>query len=119
MANTTIKHSTIGFEKMDKNKMYVNSAAAATHRAKVDNCYQKITNEWANIQRSFSNLAEKSTGKVNEMFTEAKNAAAKRKKGAANRQKQLDDELNIAVQGYARALLTNNTINQLIKELKG
>lgn len=36
MANMTIKHSTIKFEKMDKKGMYVNLPSASASRIKID-----------------------------------------------------------------------------------
>ena len=58
MANITIKHSTIKFEKMDKKAMYVNASAASSSRAKVDKNYQAIVNAWKSIEKSLQILKE-------------------------------------------------------------
>ena len=68
MASITIKHSTIKFEKMDKKGMFVNASSAASTRAKIDKNYQDIVNAWKSIEKTFTNLEGKSSGKVKQMF---------------------------------------------------
>ena len=117
MANIPIKHATIKFEKMDKNSMYVNSKVAAANRKKVDTNYKQIENAWGEIEKSFTKLIGKSSGKVQQMFSQAVSAAKKKKSGVATRRADLDKKLNADVQAYASTLLNTKIIEELIKQL--
>ena len=117
MANIPIKHTTIKFEKMDKNSMYVNATAASSSRQKVDKNYQNIVDAWKQIETSFTNLEAKSSGKVKQMFTQAVSAAKAKKNAAAKRKSELDTGLKKDVQAYAKTLLDTKTIEELIKQL--
>ena len=119
MANIAIKHSKIKFEKMDKNSMYVNAAAAEKNRKKIDSNYKQIENAWSEIEKSFTKLAGKSSGKVQELFTEATTAARKKKSGVKKRREELDNKLNNDVQDYASTLLRTETMKTLISRLTG
>ena len=117
MANITIKHSTIKFEKMDKKSMYVNASSAASSRSKVDKNYQAIVDAWKTVEKSFTNLEGKSSGKVKQMFTQAVSAAKAKSSAAAKRKSELDSGLKADVQAYAKSLLDTKTIESLIKQL--
>ncbi|MBQ1550937.1 MAG: hypothetical protein IIZ67_02445 [Bacilli bacterium] len=117
MASVTIKHSTIKFEKMDKKAMYVNASSAASSRAKVDKNYQAIVNAWKSIEKSFTNLEGKSSGKVKQMFTQAVSAAKAKSNAASKRKSELDSGLKKDVQSYAKTLLDTKTLESLIKQL--
>ena len=117
MANNTIKHATIKFEKMDKKGMYVNASSASSSRSKVDKNYQAIVNAWKSIEKSFTNLEGKSSGKVKQMFTQAVSAAKAKSNAASKRKSELDSGLKKDVQSYARTLLDTKTLESLIKQL--
>ena len=117
MANIKIKHSTIKFEKMDKKAMFVNATAASSSRTKVDKNYQNIVNAWKAIEKSFTNLEGKSSGKVKQMFTQAVSAAKAKSSAASKRKSELDAGLKKDVQSYARTLLDTKTLESLIKQL--
>ena len=117
MASVTINHSTIKFEKMDKKAMYVNASSASSSRSKVDKNYQAIVNAWKSIEKSFTNLEGKSSGKVKQMFTQAVSAAKAKSNAASKRKSELDSGLKKDVQSYARTLLDTKTLESLIKQL--
>ena len=119
MANNTIKHATIKFEKMDKKGMYVNASSASSSRSKVDKNYQAIVNAWKSIEKSFTNLEGKSSGKVKQMFTEAVSAAKAKSNAASKRKSELDSGLKKDVQSYAKTLLDTGTLTSLITALAG
>ena len=119
MSSITIKHATIKFEKMDKKEMYVNASSASSSRAKVDKNYQEIVNAWKSIEKSFTNLEGKSSGKVKQMFTQAVSAAKAKSNAASKRKSELDSGLKKDVQSYAKALLDTGTLISLITALGG
>ena len=119
MANITIKHSTIKFEKMDKKGMYVNASSASNSRIKVDKNYENIANAWKQVEKSFTNLEGKSSGKVKQMFTQAVSAAKAKSSAASKRKSELDRGLKKDVQSYAKTLLDTDTLTSLITSLAG
>ena len=119
MANNTIKHATIKFEKMDKKGMYVNASSASATRIKIDKNYQEIVNAWKSIEKSFTNLEGKSSGKVKQMFTQAVSAAKAKSNAASKRKSELDSGLKKDVQSYAKTLLDTGTLTSLITALAG
>ena len=119
MASITIKHSTIKFEKMDKKGMYVNASSASASRIKIDKNYQEIVNAWKSIEKSFTNLEGKSSGKVKQMFNEAVSAAKAKSSAASKRKSELDSGLKKDVQSYAKTLLDTETLTSLIAALGG
>ena len=118
MANITIKHAKIKFEKMDKNTMYVNATVAAQKRKLVDTNYKNIVNAWKEIENSFTRLAGKSEGKVQQLFSEAVTAAKKKKNQASARQTELDKQLAADVKKYAETILSTETLKKLIQKLE-
>ena len=119
MANIKIKHSTIKFEKMDKKGMYVSASSASSSRIKIDKNYQDIVNAWKAIEKSFTNLEGKSSGKVKQMFSQAVSAARAKSSAASKRKSELDSGLKKDVQSYAKTLLNTETLTSLITALAG
>ena len=117
MANIPIKHSTITFEKMDEDDMYVNATAAASIRKKIDTNYQNIVNAWKKIETSFNTLQGASSGKVQQMFSQAVSAAKAKKSNASKRKSELDGGLKNDVKEYARSLLDIKWMEDFIKRL--
>jgi hypothetical protein len=71
------------------------------------------------VEKSFTNLEGKSSGKVKQMFTQAVSAAKAKSNAASKRKSELDSGLKKDVQSYAKALLDTGTLTSLITALGG
>ena len=119
MANTKIRHSTIIFENMDKNDMFVNVVLSSKYRTEIDKNYDAIVEAWTQIENSFQKLGNASSGKVNDMFAKYVTAAKKRKKGATSRKNELDKGLRNDIQSYAKTVLDTEAVESFLKTLGG